>query len=117
MSATAAIVIGVSVAVVLVIAVVVWLFWSSWVGPRPFEKPDNHYRREMGSLHSARNVKIARAKKNRRKAWAAGSAGAIGPDIGGGCAAGGNAGGCGAGGGCGGGGCGGGGGGCGGGGN
>jgi hypothetical protein len=39
MSATVAIVIGVSVTVILVIGVVVWLFWSSWVGPRPFEKP------------------------------------------------------------------------------
>ena len=90
MSATVAIVIGVSVTVVLVIGVVVWLFWSSWVGPRPFEKPDRHYRRDMGALHGTRNVPVARAKKKRRRAWAAGSAGAVGPDIGGGCAGGGN---------------------------
>ena len=46
---TAAIVIGVSVTVVLVLVVVAWLFWSSWVdGLGRSRRPDRHYRREDG---------------------------------------------------------------------
>lgn len=121
MSTAVGVIVGVSVVIVLVVAAVSWLFWSTRVGPRSDEKPDEHYRRVRGGIHSPRNVRIARAKERRRKAWAAGSAGAVGmysTDAGGdsGCSAAGFGAG---GGGCsgGGGGCGGGGGGCGGGGS
>jgi hypothetical protein len=111
MSAGVAVIVGVSLAVVLLIAVVVWLLWSSRVGARPFEAPETQYRREMGELHSPRNRKAMRIReaKRRRELWVAGGAagaaglGGVYGGGGGGC----GGGGCGGSGGCGGGGCGG----------
>lgn len=109
MSTGVAVGIGVGAAVALLIVVLAWMFWTSRVGTRPAEKPEEAYLRVRKDLHSPRNVRVAKAKERRKKAWAAGTAGAIGaPYIDpGGCSGAGCGGGCGGGGGGGGGGCGG----------
>ena len=85
MSATA-VVVSVSVVVILMIATVVTLLWRTRVGGRRRETPEARYRREMTDLQpTAQTWRAKRADRarQRRKIWAAGSAGAVGTYYGG----------------------------------